>query len=161
MLAAFVAPSIRAQPARTANVEQKLQQETQHLAASRFERVGDSTIEMVRRGESTIVPVQFEMGTVYAVVAACGEGCDHVEVALFNPSQNLLHRSPERSDIVIIMGPPQESGVHGIALSAPGCREAACAVGLVLLKQVSQPPSPAEARRSGSSRRRSCGAPSE
>ena len=148
-LVGLFAPTARAlEPARAANVEQKLQQETQHLTASRFERVGDSTIEMIRKNEPAIVPVRLEAGTVYAIVVACGDGCDHVEVALFDPSQNLLHQSPDRSDVVIVTGPPQQSGVHGIALSAPGCREAACAVGLVVLKQaaVSPSPSPAEAR---------------
>src|SRR5438552_4555605 len=99
-LPAFAAPSVRAmEPARAANVEQKMRQETEHLSASRFERVGDGTIEMVGKNESAIVSVQFEARTVYAIVAACGEGCDHVEIALFDPSQNLLHRSPETSDV--------------------------------------------------------------
>jgi hypothetical protein len=139
-LAGVAPPSARAiEPARTASVERKLQQETEHLAASRFERVGDGTIETVGKNDSTIVPVQFDAAAVYAIVAACGEGCDHVEIALFDPSQNLLHRSPDTSDVVIVRGPAQESGVHGIALSAPGCREARCAVGLVLLKQAMEP----------------------
>jgi hypothetical protein len=70
------------------------------------------------------------------VVAACGGGCDHVEIALFDPAQGLLHRSPEKSDVVIVSGPARQSGVHGIGLSVPGCRVASCPVGYVLLRQV-------------------------
>jgi hypothetical protein len=121
-------------------LEQKLQQEIDHLATSRFERAGSDTVQSVGKGEHVIVPIRLEAGVVYAIVAACGEGCDHVEIALFDPAQNLLHRSPETSDVVIVSGPPQQSGVHGIALSAPGCRNATCQVGLVLLKQTTEPP---------------------
>ena len=135
----IVALSARAtEPVHSASLEQKLQQEVDHLKTSHFERVDGGAVETLGKGEQTIVPVQLEAGTVYAIVAVCGEGCDHVEIALFDPAQTLLHRSPETSDVVIVTGPPQESGVHGIAVSARGCREATCSVGLVLLKQAKE-----------------------
>ena len=132
-----------AQGARTAALEQKLQRETDSLAAARFERVGGGTVEAVKKSEPSVFPIELEGGVTYAVVAACGEGCGHVEIALFDPAQSLLHRSPETSDVVIMRGPVRESGVHGIVLSVPGCREAACPAGFVVLKQT---PRPADAK---------------
>ena len=122
----------------------KLQRETEHLAASGFERIAGGTIAAARRDEPSAIPVDLDGGAIYAVVAACGEGCDHVEIGFFDPAQNLLHRSPETSDVVIVSGPAEQSGVHGIALSVPGCRKAACPIGFVLLRQA-PPAGPAEA----------------
>jgi hypothetical protein len=129
-----------ASSASASGLGEKLQQEVEHLASSRFELTGNDKFQSLGKGEQMIMPVQLERDTTYAIVAACGEGCDHVEIALFDPTQNQLHRSPEVSDVVIITGPPQESGVHGIALSAPGCRQSTCQVGLVILKQAIGPP---------------------
>jgi hypothetical protein len=132
-----------AQDARTAALEQRLQRESDSLAAGRFERVGDGTVAVVKRGEPSVFPIELDGGITYAVVAACGEGCGHVEIALFDPAQSQLYRSPEASDVVIMRGPARKSGVHGIVLSVPGCRAAACPVGFVLLRQT---PGPADAK---------------
>jgi hypothetical protein len=131
--------------AATAAVEQKLQHEAATLARSRFEQVGGGTIAAARKDEPTVVPIELKQGATYAVVAVCGGGCDHVEIALFDPAQKLLHRSPERSDVVIVAGPARRSGVHGIALSIPGCRSAECPAGFVVLEQMPQAPAGAPA----------------
>ena len=120
----------------TGALDGKLRREAAHLAASGFERIGGDTIEAARKDEPSVVPVELDGAATYAVVAACGGGCDHVEIALFDPAQGLLHRSPEKSDVVIVSGPARQSGVHGIGLSVPGCRDASCPVGYVLLRQV-------------------------
>lgn len=122
----------------------KLRRETEHLAASGFERIGGDTIAAAKRDEPSVIPVDLDGGATYAVVAACGEGCDRVEIALFDPAQNLLHRSPEASDVVIVSGLARQSGVYGIGLSVPGCRKAACPIGFVLLRQA-PPAGPAAA----------------
>jgi hypothetical protein len=116
-------------------IDGKLRGESEHLAASGFERIGGDTVAAARKDEPSVFPVELEGGVTYAVVAACGDGCGHVEIALFDPGQSLLTRSPETSDVVIVSGPAQQGGVHGIALSVPGCRKAACPAGFVLLRQ--------------------------
>jgi len=123
-------------------VDVKLQRQIQHLAASGFERIGGETVAAASRDEPSVFPVELSVGATYAVVAACDEGCSHVEIALFDPAQSLLTRSPERSDVVIVGGPVQQGGVHGIALSVPGCPQAACAAGFVLLRQAAPAPAP-------------------
>jgi hypothetical protein len=142
VLGAVVASTCAAQGARTAALEQKLQRETDNLSAARFERVGGGMIEAAKKGEPSVFPIELEGGAAYAVVAACGEGCGHVEMALFDPAQSLLRRSPETSDVVIMRGPARQSGVHGIVLSVPGCGAAACSVGFVVLRQMPQPADP-------------------
>jgi hypothetical protein len=140
VLGAVVASTCTAQGARTAALEQKLQRETDNLSTARFERVGGGMIEAAKKAEPSVFPIELEGGAAYAVVAACGEGCGHVEMALFDPAQSLLRRSPETSDVVIMRGPARQSGVHGIVLSVPGCRAAACPVGFVVLRQMPVPP---------------------
>jgi hypothetical protein len=141
VLSAGVVSTCAAQGAGTAALEQKLQRESDSLAAARFERVAGSTVE-AKKGEPSVFPVELESGAAYAVVAACGDGCGHVEMALFDPAQSLLYRSPETSDVVIMRGPARQSGVHGIVLSVPGCRAAACPAGFVVLKQMPQSADP-------------------
>jgi hypothetical protein len=148
LAAAVAAAGGAAAQSGAGSVDTKLQRELQHLAAGGFARVGGESIERASKDEPSVVAVELESGVTYAVVAACGEGCDHVEIALFDPAQSLLTRSPEASDVVIVSGPAQQSGVHGIALSVPGCRAAACPAGFVLLRQA-PPPGPPEAATPG------------
>jgi hypothetical protein len=137
--AVAAAPGSAADSARAAALERRLQDEADRLARSRFERVDSGTVEAARKGEPSVTPIGLDGGVTYAMIAACGEGCDHVELALFDPAQKLVHRSPEKKDVVIIRGPAPQSGAYGIVVSVPGCRVAGCPAGFVVLKQAPRP----------------------
>lgn len=83
------------------------------------------------------IPFQLELvgGVTYAVVAACDNRCQHVEVSIDDPGGNRLAQSPEKADIVIVSGAPSESGLHRGVVRAPGCTSEWCQVGFTVLRR--------------------------
>jgi hypothetical protein len=122
-----------------ADVGGKLKRESSALSSQQYTVASDEVVEIFTRGQSKQFRVELLGGTPYAIVGACDKDCGHVELALSDQAGQLLMRSPDKHDTVIINGAPNVSGSYTVALSVPGCKEQQCHAGLIILRQGTGP----------------------
>lgn len=115
-------------------VDYKLLVEAETLAKRGFDSWGEPRIRTAARGASVREPLDLQTGTTYAVIAACNQQCSHVSLILRDPEGEVLTRSPEKHDIVIVAGPVTKTGRHEAQLTAPGCSERQCTVGIRVMQ---------------------------
>lgn len=117
------------------DVRAKLAGEAKHLSARSYVQAKPPSIEVLKRNKSVSFTLQLNAGTTYAIIAACDTDCGHVAVALLDAKGQLLVESPEKHHTVIVNGPAAETARHTARVTAPGCREDECYVGLLLLQE--------------------------
>ena len=124
---------------RITEVRGKLGGEVAELAAKGYQREAIEIIEEIERDKGKSVNLGLEENIGYAVAVACAKPCEHVEVSLFDPSNNLLAKSPEVSNIVIVAGKPVTAGVYQAKINIPGCQQERCFAGLILFREKEKP----------------------
>ena len=112
-----------------------VEQQAELLAGQlNMHRAVSAIVDQVRPEQPRSFPVQLVAGVTNAVVAACAEGCDHIQVALYDYQHRLLMRSVAKEPIAIISGVPLYTGLHEIEVGVPGCGVAKCEVAMLLLR---------------------------
>src|SRR5262249_39608988 len=91
-------------------------------------------VDRIPTGERRSFAIQLVSGVANAIIAVCGQDCDHVEIALYDHQRQPLGRTPEKRDIVALNGNPPIGGLHELEVSVPGCRASACEVGFLVLR---------------------------
>jgi hypothetical protein len=122
------------------NVRVKLVREVQHLRESNYQQAGAEIVEPLARDRSKRFAVQLQAGWTYAIVAACGKDCSHVQLSLYDAAGALLVSSPAKEDVVIVSGAPIATGAYAAEVAAPGCSEKICHVGIGVMRLDASPP---------------------
>jgi hypothetical protein len=115
------------------DVRTKLTVEVRNLATQGYGPGGPEVIEQLSRDASKRIPIQLIKGIANAIVAACDENCDRVELALYDYQSNLIAKAPQNQGVVIINGVPTFTGYHVVELSASGCHVANCYAGVLVV----------------------------
>lgn len=79
----------------------------------------------LRQGQAKRVPLRLVTQRTYTVLAGCSTGCDHVQLSLYGDG-DLLIRSPEQSDTIIVNGRPPQKSSYTLEVSMPGCTRWYC-----------------------------------
>jgi hypothetical protein len=132
------APHARAQiqpGAPDQSVQAKLASQVEYFQSQKYRISSSQIVDRIAAAQSKKFAVQLASGVVNAVVATCGQNCDHIEIAIYDDQRKLLARSPEKKDTVVILGNPELSGSHDVEMTVPGCHATQCEVGVVVLRQ--------------------------
>ena len=117
------------------SVAQRLEREASHLVGTAFKPTDGERVAVIDKGGSEEFRVDLEANVEYAIVAACGYDCGHVEVALLNEKQEQLATSTERQAVLILSGAMPAQGTYIITVSAPGCNHIFCGVGIAIMRR--------------------------
>ena len=131
------------------SVDERLAKEVGFLKNQGFDSADQTRFSALEKGRAESFRADLTAGVDYARVAACGLACDHVRMELSNAS-GALAESPEKQPVVILNGAVPETGNYVVTLSAPGCQQDACGVGLTIVRKATPasptPPAPAAVR---------------
>lgn len=117
------------------DVRSKLHRQAEAVAQQGYRPAAAEIFDRIPAGGQRSFAVQLASGVTNAIIAACGQNCDHVEIALYDHQRQPLGRTPERKDIVALNGNPPTSGLHEVVVSVPGCHASECEIGLVVMRQ--------------------------
>jgi hypothetical protein len=117
----------------------KLARIADYLAGQSYRRFLPEVHDKIGAGQRKRFSIELTSGVANAIIASCGQDCDHVEVALYDYQHAFIARSNEKPDVVIVNGNPRYSGLHEVEIAVPGCRASECAVGFLVLRQDSNP----------------------
>ena len=120
-------------------IQSLVSQETNSLKQQGYDAVDQTRIAIIEKAGNVRVELQLDAKFEYAVVGACGTKCDHAHIELSSPSGPLA-QSPETQPVVILSGKVPTTTMYIINLSAPGCHEGACAVGLTIVHKAAAAP---------------------
>lgn len=121
------------------HVQSLLLREAEALRSRGYEPTQKALINQTARSEIRRVVVRLQQGISYAMLAACDQDCRHVELSIFDANRELMLKSRDRNDVVVVTGAPDRSGLYEVEIGLPGCREPSCHVGFVVLQQGSEP----------------------
>ena len=117
------------------SVAQLLEKETAHLVSSGFRPTDGDRIAIIDKGGIEEFHVELEVGVDYAIIAACGHICGHVEVRMLNEQQDPIAASTEQQQVVILNGAPSARGTYVVTIAAPGCEHIFCGIGLAIVRK--------------------------
>ena len=137
VLAAVHLPARAQSPAigEPEGVRSKLNRQAEYLSGHRYRRFSPELADKISAAERKSFPVLLLTDVANVIVATCGPNCDHVQISLYDHQRNLLSRSLDIRDTVIIIGNPRQSGLHDVQAAVPGCRVSECEIGLLVLRQ--------------------------
>jgi hypothetical protein len=117
------------------NARGKLDRPAEFLIGQNYRQFAPKVIDRISAGQVKNFPVQLVAGVSNAVIAACGQNCDQVQISLYDFRHTLLTRSSEKADVVVKTGRAQYDGLYEVEVAVPGCHAAECEVGLMVLRQ--------------------------
>src|SRR5262245_43014144 len=116
------------------DIRLKLAREAEKLSKVGFRPAREFSKLVGRRGVETL-SLHLDIITNYALVAACDKDCTHVALALRDGGRRHVAASADRHHTVVVHAAMDSGGNHFAELSAPGCKEEECYVGLLVLYQ--------------------------
>ena len=123
------------------DVKSKLANASQSLISENFQQATPQQIDVLKRGQSKRFRLQLNAGTTYGVVGACDQDCTHVAISLRDDNNRVLVQSREQHHTAIVSGTPEQSALYTLYVSAPGCSQDACYIGLAVLQRSTPPAS--------------------
>ena len=125
-------------------LKEVLEHEAAALTTQLYRRAETDVTAEIAAGERKTFPLQLVAGVANAVIVACAEHCDRIEVSLFDAQRTLLMRDLQQS-VVIIGGNPGYSGVHELDVSLQTCQSPKCEIAVAVLRQELPSRAPSEA----------------
>lgn len=135
IIAAMSGPLAAQEPVQSEQVESKLQRETDALKGQGFAAADKIIVEPMGRTETRRYVLRLAQNVTYAMIAGCGDDCQHVEITIFDSERQQLSRSTKRSNVAIFSGAPDRAGLYEVEITQPGCRQATCQAGFAVLQQ--------------------------
>lgn len=132
---AAVSGSVAAQQPGADQVEAKLQREVDALKGQGFAATDKIVVEPMGRSETRRYVLRLAQNVTYAMIAGCGDDCQHVEITIFDSERQQLSRSTKRSNVAIFSGAPDRAGLYEVEIKQPGCREETCPAGFAVMQQ--------------------------
>ena len=91
------------------HVQARLLREATNLEGERYVAAQAAVIEVTERSQTRRFFLRLEKGVQYAFIAACDQDCSHVELSLLDGQRNVIAKTPEKNDVVILGGAPPVS----------------------------------------------------
>ena len=113
----------------------KMELQIEALAAQTFQLATLAVMGRAGPKQPARAVARLSANTHYAFLATCDADCNHVTLALMDARGGVLVRSPAQSDVTVINGVPDRSGLYEIEIGVPGCRERVCHVALAVLSE--------------------------
>ncbi len=117
------------------HVQAQIARETSALQAQGFLPVQKSVLGPAGRSQTKRFILRLKPGITYAMIAACDQDCDHVEIAIYDAERQQLSRSSKRGDVAIFSGTPDRGGLYEVEVTQPGRKEPLCHQGFLVLQQ--------------------------
>jgi hypothetical protein len=117
------------------SVSDQLQKESAHLSGNEFKPYDSERISIIDKGGGEEFRVELDDGVEYAIIAACGKDCSHVEARLLNEKQETVAASPDKQATIILNGSVPAKGTYIVTVTAPGCNHMFCGVGLTIMRK--------------------------
>jgi PAN domain len=115
------------------HVRSRLFREAASLEQQNYKAAQAAVIEVTERAQIRRFVLRLEQGVQYAFIASCDQDCSHVALALIDGQRNVIAKTPETSDLVILGGAPPASGLYEAEITIPGCRERSCHTGFAIM----------------------------
>jgi hypothetical protein len=125
--------------AGSAHVRGMIVREAEALAREGYVQAQPGIHSRATRAEVRRYVLRLEEGKRYALIAACDQGCSHVDLALYDGRRGLLARSNEPHAIVTVAGAARAAGLYEVEVKLPGCRERSCELAFAVLWQGKAP----------------------
>ena len=125
----------RAQAANSVDVRALIEREARSLAGEGYIQAQPGISTRSARTQTSRFVLRLAEGQRYALVAACNQGCNHVDLALYDGRRTLLTRNAEKAAVVTVAGPAHAGGLYEVEVKLPGCRAPACDLAFAVLWQ--------------------------
>lgn len=117
------------------HVQGRILREASALDAEGYIPSHKASIGQTGRTQTRRYVLRLARGTTYALIAGCDQDCEHVELTIFDSERQQLSQSVKRSDVIVFAGAPEQNGLYEVEVKLPGCRQASCHAGLLVMQK--------------------------